>query len=179
MTIPFAILSWAKSALSGLLDLFKRYPWQMACIVLLAASLWLYSGKADYREKYANEQQGRKADRAEWDRKVALAQAAADKARKDAQEIAGEADKTHDALLADNAGLERYIADHRVQPKACAAASGGSGGGPIAGVPPEPAAVPVVAISEPDIRSCDSAYVYALSAYQWGQDLMAKGLAEK
>lgn len=175
--MPLLILGWVKSALSRLLDLFKRYPWQMACLALLAASLWLYSGKADYREKYAAEQQGRKADRAEWDRKVALAQAVADKAHKDAQEIAGEADNIHDALLADNAGLERYIADHRVQPKACAAASGGSGGGESPVVPERAPESAVVAVE--DIRTCDSNFAYALSAFQWVQGLRDRGLVER
>lgn len=172
-------LLFAKSALSRLLGLFTRYPWPCACIALALLSAWLWHGKTDYRERLDAQIAGRKADRAEWDRKVALAKAAEDKARKDAQEIAGEADKTHDALLADNAGLERYIAEHRVQPKACAADPAGSGSGEAAGVFAEPAADAVVAISEPDIRACDGAYVYAQSSYEWAQSLMAKGLAEK
>lgn len=177
MTIPLLILGWAKCAASWLLDLFKRYPWQMACIALIAASLWLYSGKAEYREKYAAEQTARKADRAEWERNVTLAKAAAAKARKDAQEIAGEADKTHDALLADNAGLERYIADHRVRAQTCPAASGGAGGIESPVIPERAPESAVVAVE--DIRTCDSNYVYALSAFQWVQGLRDRGLVER
>lgn len=173
-------LLFAKSALSWLLDLFKRYPWQMLCLALIAASLWLYSGKAEYREKYAAEQTARKAERAEWERNVASAKAAAAKARKDAQEIAGEADKTHDALLADNAGLERYIADHRVRAQTCPAASSGSSGSSGIESPAIPERAPesaVVAVE--DIRTCDSNFAYALSAFQWVQGLRDRGLVER
>jgi hypothetical protein len=107
-----------------------------------------------------------------------LAQAVADKARKDAQETAIEADTTHDALLADNAGLERYIADHRVQPKACAADPARAGQGVAAGVPQEPAAVSRVEVSEDALKVCDQNYAYARAAFDWGQGLVAKGLAE-
>lgn len=174
-----AILAGAKSALSWLLGLFKRYPWQIVCLALaLGFGITvdkLQSAKAEIKA----EQAGRKADRAEWDRKVALAKAAEDKARKDAQETAIEADTTHDALLADNAGLERYIADHRVSAKACAADPARSGEGGAAGVPQEPAALPRVEVSEDALKVCDQNYAYARAAFDWGQGLVAKGLAEE
>jgi hypothetical protein len=179
MTIPLAILAWGKSALSRIWSAITANPWPSACIALALLSVWLWHGKADYRDRLSTEQTGRKADRADYDRKFAAAQAVAAKARKDAQEIAGEADKTHDALLADNAGLERYIADHRVRAKACAADSARAGSGQAAGVSAQSAALPRVEVSSDALKVCDADYAYARSAYDWGQDLMVKGLAEK
>jgi len=172
-------LLFAKSALSRLWSAIAANPWPSACIALALLSAWLWHGKTDYRARLTTEQTARKADRADYDRKVAAAKAVADKARKDAQEIAGNADKTHDALLADNAGLERYIAEHRLQPKACGANSAGAGSDQTAGVPAEPAAMSRVEVSEDALKVCDADYAYARSAYDWAQGLMAKGLAEK
>jgi hypothetical protein len=176
--IPTALL-FAKSALSRLWSAIVANPWPSACLALALLSAWLWHGKADYRDRLATEQTARKADRADYDRKVALAKAAEDKARKDAQEIAGNADKTHDALLADNAGLERYIAYHRVPAKACGANSAGAGSGQASGVPAEPAALPRVEVSEDALKVCDADYAYARASFEWGQSLVAKGLAEK
>lgn len=169
---------WAKSALSRLLGAFKANPLLVCCIALACLSAWLWHGKAEYREQLASEIKSHKADIAQWQATSKAAQAVADKARADAKDASNDAQNLHDKLADATDGLERYIADHRVQPRQCPAVAAKAGPGEAASVPAIPATSPGVEVSAATVRACDSAWVYAQSAFQWAQDLKAKGLAE-
>ncbi len=166
-----------KKDLAAAWAFIARYPWPAACIALTVFALWLWIDRADIKADLISERQGRKADQAEWERKVEAAKAATAKAEQDAREVATDAQETHDALASQNAGLEQYIRDHRLPAQQCAGRSSSAGGGDDTAVPADAAPLPVVAISEPDLRSCDAAYVYSRSAYDFTQGLVSKGLA--
>ncbi|WP_132390211.1 hypothetical protein [Novosphingobium sp. PhB165] len=172
-----AILRIGWSGLSWLRDTAKRYPWQVALIVALALCWWLWSGKTDalnQRDAAKTELAGARAD---WAKQVAAAKAATASAEHKSQEIAQDAQTTHDALLADNAGLRYYIAAHRVRQSAgTSAAAPAEGDG--AEVHAESADAALVAVSEADLTACDASYVYARSAHEWAQGLIAQDLAQ-
>lgn len=132
------------------------------------------------RTDLAAERTGRADDRKDWTRQVAAATAARIAAEQTSKEIATDAQASHESLLADNVGLREYIASHRLQ------SGGGSGAAAstraaddiAAGLPEAAAAGALVAATEADIHVCDANYAYAVSAYEFGQGLIAKGLAK-
>lgn len=74
---------------------------------------------------------------------------------------------------------DRYSAAHRV--RSCPSSPGNGDPAPKAGDPPvhADAADPIlVAVPERDLRLAGDNYAYARSCYDWGQMLIAKGLAE-
>ncbi|TCM21464.1 hypothetical protein EDF56_101128 [Novosphingobium sp. PhB165] len=183
MSWALAILGVGKSALSWLLGVAKRHPWQFALIAALALAGWQSrekNGALAERDAARTSLTAAKAElasaRTDWAKQVAAAKAATASAEHKSQEIAQDAQTTHDALLADNAGLRDYIAAHRVRQPSGAVASGTAqdSGAPF---PDDPAALPLVAMPEDDVRSCDALYRYARPAYEWAQGLIAKGLA--
>lgn len=179
MILAYLALLFAKlkTALSWLLGAFKAYPWQAALILALALALWLYSGKHNALEKLAAEKQAHANDIAAWNAKAKAAQAATAKAEQDAKESADDAQEYHEKLAAANDGLERYIADHRVRPVASARSTASAAQGNAPAVSDSATPSTLVALDESDVRACDGAYVYAAAAFQWGQSLIAKGLA--
>ena len=184
MSWALTILSLGKRGLSWLLGAIKAHPWQFALVAALALAWWQWSGKSeaiDQRDaakaSLATEKEGRKADRAEWDRKVAAAKAVTAAAERKSQEIAHNAQQTHDTLLADNAGLRSYIAAHRLRPGQSAGSPAGASQDHGAAVSDDATAGALVAVSEADLAACDASFVYAQSAYQWAQGLIIEGLA--
>ena len=166
-----------RAFLSRAFGWIAKYPWPAACIALLIASLWLWHGKSEALSDLADEKRVRKADQAEWQRKVDAANQAVLKARTDAKESANDAQEYHEQLTKASDGLERYIADHRVQDKQCPRSSTPTGSGNPTPVPAEPASDSGVEVSAETLRTCDALYVYSASAYRWGQELKGKGLA--
>ncbi|WP_395391516.1 hypothetical protein WBP07_12770 [Novosphingobium sp. BL-8A] len=146
--------------------------------------LWFITGLEDKlqtaRTNLTEEQHGRADDRADWARQVAAATAAKDAAEKASKEIATDAEASHQSLLADNAGLREYIAAHRLSQNSGsgAAATDGAAGDLPAGLSEAGTAGAFVATAEADLHACDAGYAYALGAYEFGQQLIMKGLAK-
>ncbi|GAB7553130.1 hypothetical protein NRB_26360 [Novosphingobium sp. 11B] len=185
MKLLLAVLGGLGRVAAWLLGLARRHPAPTACAALLVLAWWQWSGKEDAlagrdqaRTALATEKKSREAERAGWRREVAAAQATTAAAERKSQEIASDAQTSHDALAADNAGLRNYIAARGLR----------SGSGvPTATFPADDlgaavhAAAPasaVVAADTADLVSCDGAYVYAASAYEWAQGLITAGLAK-
>lgn len=145
-----------------------RYPWQVLCAALMALCVFLGVSNSNLRSTLTEE-------RAEWKTERDNAAKAKRDAETKAREAANNAQKAYEQLSKDDSPVVRYIERNRVQ--VCPAAAGAVKSD-AAAIPQVTPAAPIVAISEPDIRACDSAYVYAKSAYDFGQDLIAKGLAE-
>lgn len=114
------------------------------------------------------------------ERPIAAASAAKDAAERTSKEIAIDAQASHQSLLADNAGLREYIASHRLQPGSTSgtAASTGTAGDLAAGLPQAATAGAFVATTEADLQACDADYAYAVCAYDFGQQLIARSLAK-
>ena len=145
--------------------------------------LWFITGLeqklGDARQLLIDEKTNRETERADWRNQIAVAVAARVAAETRSKEIATNAQASHDALAADNAGLRDYIARNRLQPnpKASAAAARADGDHD-SGLPTAPAGPTLVATSEDDLVICDDAYVYAAGAYQFADTLIAGGLAK-
>lgn len=183
-TVLALIAGKAKSALSWLLGVVSRHPWPLACIALLLASWSLWNGKTEAlaqrdaaRSTLRAEKAGRKADQANWRRQVADAVAAKKAAERKSQEIATDAQKTRDALVADNVGLRSYIDRNRLRTKTGAATAARATDDLGAAIPDAAATGTIVAVSEADLVTCDALYAYARPAYEWAQGLIGKGLA--
>lgn len=183
------LLGWAKIAAQAVLDAVLRYPWQAALIVALCWGGWQYRRAERWSDAHdakaaalVAEQDARRADREEWNARVA----AANKARTDAiarsKELAHDVEEQHAALVADNAGLRAYIAAHRLRGTGTARAdpvpAAGAAQDHATGVPEQPTANALVAVSITDLEACDGAWAYAISAWRWGQGLVSQGLAE-
>lgn len=146
--------------------------------------LWFIDGLQEQlggmRSALKTEQQQRADERADWRRQVAAAQAAKAAAELTSKEIATSAQVSHDALLADNAGLREYIAAHRLPLAAAAdrALAAGTREDHDAGVPAAASADALVATSEADLVTCDADFSYAASAFAWAEHLIETGLAQ-
>jgi hypothetical protein len=57
---------WLREAAQAVLGAFRRYPWQTVCLVLLGASLWLWTGKGKAEQRTAQVEAVRKADAITW-----------------------------------------------------------------------------------------------------------------
>jgi hypothetical protein len=181
--IAALIAGLVKNGLRRLLGLVWAYPWPLACLALAFVTWGLWNGKADAiaqrdraRTALTQEQAARKVDRAGWNRQVADAIAAKVAAEQQSQEIATDAQVSHDALVADNAGLRRYIASRRLR-----AGSGSrdatSPADDVGAEVPSRAADETVVADEIDIRTCDGNFTYALAAHEWAHSLISAGLA--
>lgn len=155
----------ALERLLGLFNLALAHPWQAACIALLCLSAWQYRGI-----------QRRDDTIAALNATIADMQAKAKAARATSVTIAKDSDDAHETRLADNrSGTIRYIERNRVRTQACVSASAE---GEAAGASENAPAVPLVAMSEPDVKACGDLQAYAESAYQWGQAQVKAGLAD-
>lgn len=143
--------------------------------------LWFIEGLqqqlTDERAALKSERDDREEDRAAWEQQVADAVAAKARAERKSQEIAIDAQTTHDALQADNAGLRAYVAANRLRPQASGPAAPGTAQDYGPGVSAGAASSSLVAASEADLIRCDASYVYAASAHDWAQGLIVSGLA--
>lgn len=182
--IAALVAGLAKNGLRRLLGLVWAYPWPLLCLAWAFVSWGLWNGKADAiaqrdraRAALTKEQAARKVDRAEWNRQVADAIAAKAAAERQSQEIATDAQVSHDALAADNAGLRRYVAAHRLRDKAGSGTAASATDDVGAALPADAPARTLVAADEADLLACDRAYVYAVGAYEWARGLIAERLA--
>lgn len=185
-SIALSFLGGIRRFFAWIFEAARQYPWQFALGLSLVFGWWQWSGKREAldqrdeaRTALAACNKGRKADREEWNRKVKAAKDATEKAEKEAQEVARDAQETYRKMRADNAGLRAYIArnrvrgDQSVRPDHPASA----GGDPGPGVPADAASETLVAVRESDLVVCDDLYAYSSGAYALLLDLRAKGLA--
>ena len=174
-------LGWAKKALTALLDLARRYPLQVALIASLCLAGWLWWGKREALSDLAAEKASHaltiKAGKDALAAQIALTkktEAAYKAAAKDADN-----DHAKDlALAADR--TERFISGNRVR-KACAGnvAARPAAEGPVAENSDGPGiSADMVAVTAEDVRVCTVNTVRLQSVREWGQELVAKGLAE-
>lgn len=145
-----------------------KYPWQIGCAALVALCIFFAVSNSNLRSTLAEE-------RLEWKTERANAKKAKDDAEAKAKQAANDAQEAYEKLSQNTGAVDAYIDRNRVQTCPAPARTVKSNAAPVPQVAP---AVPIVAISEPDIRACDGAYVYAKSAYDFGQELIAKGLAQ-
>lgn len=184
MSAVLAILGFVSKVAGWLLGCAQRHPWPVGCAAALALAWWQWglteearASRDKARTALASEKTAREADRGDWRRQVAAAQAALEATKHKSQEIATDAQTSHDALAADNAGLRAYIADRRLQAGSNTASSPRSTDDLGAAVHDASTAGTLVATDEADLLACDSAYVYAAAAYDWARGLIAEGLA--
>lgn len=183
MKLLLVLLGRLRALASAVVALAVRHPWPCVCAVLLGLAWWQSNGKEDAlgqrdkaRAALTAEQNGRKADRADWQRQVAVAKAIAAAAEHKSQEIASDAQSTRNALAADNAGLRAFIAARRLQPGGAVAARPADDLG--AAVPADESETAFVATDEADLVACDGYFVDLTAAYEWAQGLIRAGLAK-
>lgn len=155
-------------ALERLLGLFKfalAHPWQAALILAVCALFW--------QHRAIGQRDGTIAQQTAL---IAEMQAKAKQARATSVTIAKDSDHAHETRLADNRDRTTvFIAANRVRPKGCVSAPAE---GEAAGASESAPAVPLVAVSEADVKACGDLQAYAESAYQWGQAQVKAGLAD-
>lgn len=165
-------LGWAKTALTALVDLVRRYPREMALIALLCLSAWLWRGwdKAEARID-AMETAAKQSE---------TLHRAAIKAQQDKfDRLKKETDDGYKAALADAGDrTDRFIAANRLRGKSCAPQAAAPSQGEGAGSPEKPAAEAFVAVTEADVKVCGSLYAYSLASYEWAQGLIREGVGE-
>jgi len=165
-----------RKGLAAVFGVIVAYPWQAACIALLCLSAWCWHGWDGAKADVATCEAARKADTAKWNAEVAAAKAATAAAKQKGKEVSSDTETYHTRLVADTGRKRDYVAAHSVPAtRPAAPASAGSSDDPP--VHAEGPAVPAVEVPASVIDTCDADYTYAQSAYQLGQDLIAKGLA--
>lgn len=165
-------LGWAKTGLTVLADLARRYPLQMALIASLAACAWLWRGwdKAEARLD-AMEAAAKQSE--------ALHRAAIKAQQDKFDRLKKETDDAYKAALADAGDrTDRFIAANRLRGKSCAPQTAAPSQGEGAGSPEKPAAEAFVAVTEADVKVCGSLYAYSLASYEWAQGLIKEGVGE-
>ena len=187
ITLLALIAGKAKTAASWVLGLARNHPWQFATAAAIGLAWSQWSGKHEalqardqVRAALTAEKEGRKSDLAGWQLQVASAKAQTAAAQRKSKEIATDAQASHSALLADNAGLREYIAAHRLRstPRSGASATADTTGDLGTGVPSATATDAFVATTESDLVACDADYAYAFGAHHFVQGLIAAGLAK-
>ena len=159
-------LGWAKTALTVLVDLARRYPCQVALVVALAACAWLWRGwdKAEARID-AMETAAKQSE--------ALHRAAIKAQQDKFDKLKKETDNGYKAALADAGDrTNRFILNNRVRGKSCPAQAAAPSQGQGTGSPEKPAAETFVAVTEADVKVCGSLYAYSLASYEWAQGLI-------
>lgn len=187
--MPFLLLkllgiggAWLKQAATALLGVIGRYPWQSACIALLALSAMLWRGniKANARADRAEAAttQCITAGRQAQANQIALNKAAEAKSAA----IAKDQDNEHEKQLAlANDRTDSFIRANRVRPHGGSGASKAGAGaeGTVAesgdgqGLPSELVAVPAA-----DVRLCTENTLRLEAVRDWGVALREAGLGE-
>jgi hypothetical protein len=174
-------LGWAKKALTALLDLARKHPWQAGLLVALLIAGWQWRDKREALSDLAAEKTSHaltiKAGKDAYAAQVAL-HAKDLAAFKAAKKDTDDAHKPKLAAALDR--TDRYSADNSLR-KACArfiparppseSPIAESSDGP--GIPAD-----MVAVTAEDVRVCTVNTVRLQSVREWGQELVAKGLAE-
>lgn len=159
------IWGWLKQAAVGAFRWALAHPWQAVAILAVAGLFW-QQHRVERRDETI----------AARDATITDMTAKAKAARASSVTIAKESDKAHETRVADNrTATGKFIASNRVRSKACVSAPTEDQG---AGPSQEPAPLPFVAMSEPDVKTCGDLQSYAESAYEWAQKLKAAGLAD-
>lgn len=175
----FSLLGWAKKALTALLDLARRYPREAAIIALLIALAWTWHGNTKRDRVIAKWETAAKAWQSASDanKAAAIAQVKATEAK--FTKAAKESDNAHDKELAQAmSAADRYAITHRVRAeRGSVSTASAASEGQDSGVHEVPAAATeLVAISTDDLKICTANSVYAKSAYDWTQRLIAEGV---
>jgi hypothetical protein len=175
------VLNWVKKALTAFLDLARRYPLQAALIASLCLAGWLWWGKREALSDLAAEKASHaltiKAGKDAYAAQVAL-HAKDLAAFKAAKKDTDDAHKPKLAAALDR--TDRYSADNSLR-KACARfiPASPAAEGPVAESSDEPGiSADMVAVTAEDVRVCTVNTVRLQSVWEWGQELVAKGLAE-
>lgn len=178
----FLVPGLAASALKALTALLDN-PWQVALIVALCLSAWLWWGK---REAF-DQRDAARAQVAAWKDANAKATAWAVAEKRAKEQSADQAKDQANAVLkpslaAGQAATDRYVRDNRC---VRVAASEGrleradmSGAVQPAGQPSSSTEQADVAVTGSDLAACTSAVLTLDNAYTWAQDMVARGLAE-
>ena len=184
--MPFLLLKllgigkWLRGAATALLGVVGRYPWQSACIALLALSAGLWRGNVS-KERLIVYMKAERVKILDAQDQARAAQLAVNKAAEDkSRQIAKDSDNAHAIELADaRTAADRYIAANRVRPDgayrpgpAIATAQGDNPGVPD-GLP----AAGFVVVSDSDVQACTAATSYAVAAHNQAMDKIAAGLA--
>ena len=175
------VWGWLKKAALSAFSAAVRYPWQTACLVAVVASCWLWRGKESaLRERDAARAQivalvkASDDNRKAAEEQVRQQQAAFDQAAKESQ------DEYETQLSAYRGRAGTYAASHRVsrlQAYQCAPATSSQGQNP--GVPDSgPAPGDYIAVRQDDYDALIENTVRLKAAYEWGQQMIAAGLAE-
>lgn len=166
-------LGWAKTGLTVLVDLARRYPCQVALVVALAACAWLWNGKQKAEARIDAMEAAAKQSEAMHRAAIKAQQDKFDKIKK-------ETDDGYKAALADAGDrTNQFIAANRLRGKSCAPQAAAPGQGEGAGSPEKPTAeAELVAVTEADVKVCGSLYAYSLASYEWAQGLIREGVGE-
>lgn len=168
---------WLKSALSALLSLAGRYPWQAALIVALVACGWLWHGKGNALA----ERDAARADLATITAAQKEAAAKAKQARADAEKLTKDLAHATDQHAADLDAISRRALADRMRGQAARCASGGT---VAAAVPDNPESNPgadtggvYFTAAEADLLRKHE--VRSTACHAWGEALVDMGLAAR
>lgn len=175
MTWLLTALGWAKKAADALFALVRRYPLYCLLVGLLALQTARIEGFA-FIDGFKDRLAVCASKRAQLEKAIAEAKAKAETVRQTTVTIAKEQDREHETRRAANRTLaDAYIASHRVRPESGISAPAKD---ETPGSPENAPAVPVVLMSEQDVRVAAELQAYSQTCYRWGQDLIAAGLAD-
>jgi hypothetical protein len=183
MTFWAGLLFGFRKALGHIWSIARAYPLHAACITLVLACVWLWSGKNAANDRAERYQAQIKSERALYTaaQQEAKARAIAAIEAKEAEykDKANAADLSHAKALADaNSRTERFIAANRVRNQAV----GGASGGTIASAESDgpggdngPGETPfMVAVTPDDVRICTVNTERLIAAKVWA-DSLSKG----
>ena len=164
------MIFWLVSRISGVVPALKS-ALRWACLhpataaALVFAVLWRVEAHEHATCTRAREQAVNALKQA-----VAASQQAKAAYEQRSKDNADASDRSHTAIAdAGRVAVAAYIATHRLPARSATTAPGGENNGPA--VPQDAPALPVVALSEADVKACDESYTYALSAFQWAQTI--------
>lgn len=181
------VLGFVKTVLSGGMGLIARYPLHALFLALLCLSGWLWHGKGEAQDQSALWQAAFTAQKKAYETAQEAASAEALAARQETErqykDIAHEADVQHAAFAADyRARLSAYIATHGMRAEITDRPSGGTSaahedqaapGSDAAG-----AETGMVGVSRRDLETLTDNTARLEAVREWGQRLIAEGLAE-
>ena len=160
--LGLTLLSGAWSKLLSAFDWCVKNPLITICIALAAF------GMREYR--VANSWEAKdKADNQLFSQQKAEAEKVTKAKEQKYKDDANNGQVLYQKLLSDNGSLTRMLSARRVQPPAATLAAIPAQGGD----PAIPAVAPsdAVVASEKDLKTCDTLYDYAFSAYKWASTL--------
>ncbi|MGL4640542.1 MAG: hypothetical protein ACRCVX_12540 [Shewanella sp.] len=177
-----SLLSWGRSALR-----WAFTDWRHIALIaglVLSGYFWLQAGK--YHRAYDRavvtlEARNRTiSDMVAASEAAEAAQIALNQQHQDRYEANKEKSDANHKIALEAAGdaTSRFIAANRMSGKSCRGESGGANPASQGADTPVPETMSAVAVMDEDVRRCGEVSVYAMSAYEWAQSLIADGVAE-